>query len=110
VTPARLDLAAEVQRKQQQHHHHGVRMPSQNTHQPASQQQQQQQQQQQHRRPRVGESRPAISVPVYPAVVPAMPGSPSAMQREQQQQQQHWSNIPGGQPGKGLVRGPGGRV
>jgi hypothetical protein len=32
------------------------------------------------------------------------------MQREQQQQQQHWSNIPGGQQGKGLVRGPSARI
>lgn len=58
----------------------------------------------------MGESR-QVNMPVmYPPVVPAVPGSPSAMQREQQQQQQHWSNIPGGQQGKGLVRGPSARI
>lgn len=95
VAPARLDLAAEAQRRQQQSysHSHAHSAP-----------------QQQHapRRPRVGEARPPINITaVYSTVLPALPGSPSAMQREQAQQQQHWANVPGGMPGKGLVRGPG---
>jgi hypothetical protein len=92
AAPARLDLAAEAQRRQQQSHSH--------VH--AALQQQQAQ-----RRPRVGEARPPINITaVYPTVLPALPGSPSAMQREQAAQQQHWANVPGGMPGKGLVRGP----
>jgi hypothetical protein len=98
VAPARLDLAAEAQRRQQQSHSH--------SHAHAAPQQQQAQ-----RRPRVGEARPPIHITaVYPTVLPALPRSPSAMQREQAQQQQHWANVPGGMPGKGLVRGPGTRI
>lgn len=98
AAPARLgDAAADGQRRQ----HHGSSAA-----QTAAPQQQSHQQQQQ-RRPRVGEGRPAISITaVYPTVTPALPGSPSALQREQQQQQQQWAAVPGGMPGKGLVRGP----
>jgi hypothetical protein len=94
AAPARLDLAAEVQRKQQQQHGSSAATGG-SQHQPTSPQ----------RRPRVADGRPTITIAaVYPAVMPAMPGSPSALQREQQQQQ--WAQAPGGMPGKGLVRAP----
>lgn len=103
AAPAHLNMPADSHRRQQQQQQQPVTSSA-----PSQQQQAPQQQPQQHRRPRVGDARPAINITaVYPSVMPSMtnlPGSPTVQQREQQQQQ--WANTPGGMPGKGLVRAP----